>query len=320
MAQHRHKRETNARRLLGARALRLRATTLAAPLAVVATAGVVSLGVLTAEVSPVGLAGPHAVDPVVGDTAAPAADLAGVVTRRPTLSRGSTSRAGIKATPKAAPVKAPVKAKAEPAGPTPVELLMAPAATREAIAGADTELWTTTVLNLWSEPGERATNLGEIDAGEQVLVTGREMYGRVEIVWEQTSTRWVTAGYLSEEEPTSLGGACTNGTSVPSAVSENIKKVHAAVCAAFPGITVYGTLRSDGEHAQGIAVDIMVSGSEALAVADFVREYYADLGVNYVITQRRIWSVQRSSEGWRGMEDRGSITANHYDHVHVTTY
>ena len=45
MAQHRHKRETNARRLFGARALRLRATTLAAPLAVVATAGVVSLGI-----------------------------------------------------------------------------------------------------------------------------------------------------------------------------------------------------------------------------------------------------------------------------------
>jgi hypothetical protein len=30
--------------------------------------------------------------------------------------------------------------------------------------------------------------------------------------------------------------------------------------------------------------------------------------------------VQRSSEGWRWMEDRGSTTANHYDHVHVTVY
>ncbi|MCW2813053.1 MAG: hypothetical protein JWN84_508 [Nocardioides sp.] len=321
MAQHRHKRETNARRLFGARALRLRATTLAAPLAVVATAGVVSLGVLTAEVSPVGLAGPHASDPVVGDTAAPGADLAGVVTRRPTLSRGSSSRAGIQATPKVAPAKAEITAKpAEPAGPTPVELVMAPAATREAIAGADTELWTTTLLNLWSEPGEKATNLGEVEAGEQVLVTGREMYGRVEIVWEQTSTRWVTAGYLSTEEPTALGGECSNGTSVPSGVSENIKKVHAAVCAAFPGISVYGTFRSDGEHAQGIAIDIMVSGSEGQAVADFVREYYADLGVSYIIYAQQIWSVERSGEGWRGMSDRGSTTANHYDHVHVTTY
>ena len=27
-----------------------------------------------------------------------------------------------------------------------------------------------------------------------------------------------------------------------------------------------------------------------------------------------------SGEGWRGMSDRGSTTANHYDHVHVTVY
>ncbi|MEP7157788.1 MAG: SH3 domain-containing protein, partial [Chloroflexota bacterium] len=35
---------------------------------------------------------------------------------------------------------------------------------------------------------------------------------------------------------------------------------------------------------------------------------------------QRIWSVQRSSEGWRPMADRGSTTANHYDHVHVSVY
>ena len=31
-------------------------------------------------------------------------------------------------------------------------------------------------------------------------------------------------------------------------------------------------------------------------------------------------SVQRGGEGWRGMSDRGSATANHYDHVHVSTF
>lgn len=319
MAQHRHKREPNARWLLGARLTRVRATTLAAPLAVVATAGVVSLGVLAADVSPVEIAGPAASSTVVGDTAAPAAELAGSLVRRPTLSRGSAGRVGLDTSARQVAPKVAAKP-AAPAEPTKLDRVLAPAATREAVRQADTQLWTTTLLNLWSEPGEKATQLGEVAAGEQVLVTGRAMYGRVEIVWERTQTRWVTAGYLSEDEPYALGGDCTNGTSVPSGVSENIRKVHAAVCAAFPGITVYGTLRSDGEHAQGIAVDIMVSGSEALAVADFVRENYAELGVSYVITQQRIWSVQRSSEGWRGMEDRGSVTANHYDHVHVTTY
>ncbi len=107
---------------------------------------------------------------------------------------------------------------------------------------------------------------------------------------------------------------------MPSGVSENIKKVHAAVCADFPEITVYGTFRSDGEHGQGIAVDIMTSGERGWQVANFVRENYAALGVNYVIYSQSIWSVDRSGEGWRGMSSRGSATANHYDHVHVTTY
>jgi hypothetical protein len=39
-----------------------------------------------------------------------------------------------------------------------------------------------------------------------------------------------------------------------------------------------------------------------------------------VIYAQKIWSVKRGGEGWRGMSDRGSVTANHYDHVHVSTY
>ena len=326
MAQHRHKRETNARRFLGALAPRLRATTLAVPLAVAATTGVVSLGVLTAEVSPAALAGPAAPSSgtVVGETAAPAADLAGLARRTTTLSRSSGGRVAPQAGTDAARPQVRAEVVAEPAGPTPVERVLAPEAVRKAIAGADLELWTTELLNLWSEPGERAVQTGEVEAGELVLVTGREMYGRVEIVWEETETRWVTAGYLSEDEPVAgpagIGGSCTNGTSVPSGVSPNIVAVHAAVCAAFPEITTYGTFRSDGEHAQGIAVDIMVSGSRGQEVADFVRANYDALGVNYVIYSQQIWSLDRSGEGWRYMSDRGSTTANHYDHVHVTTY
>ncbi|MDO9454882.1 hypothetical protein [Nocardioides sp.] len=315
MANHRHKRETNARRLLGARLPRLSTATLAAPLAVVATAGVVSFGVAAADVSPVGLAAAGGESTVVGDTAAPAADLAGVVLRGPTLSRGSNGRVGL-----AAANGAQDTTVVEKTAPTKLERVLAPAAVKKAVKNATTERWTTEPLNLWAEPGEKSAKTGEVAAGEQVLVTGRELFGRVEIVWEKTQTRWVTAGYLTDQEPFTLGGACTNGTSVPSGVSPNIVKVHDAVCAEFPDITVYGTFRGDGEHSQGLAVDIMVSGSEGQAVADFVRKYYAELGVNYVIYSQHIWSVQRSGEGWRGMSDRGSTTANHYDHVHVTTY
>ena len=92
------------------------------------------------------------------------------------------------------------------------------------------------------------------------------------------------------------------------------------MCHAFPQITTYGGYDGDGEHVPGIAVDIMISGARGWQVAEFVRAHYAELGVYYIIYSQRIWSSERAGEGWRGMSDRGSATANHYDHVHVTTY
>lgn len=283
VAHARHKRETNARRPN-------RAAVIVGPLAVLATASAVTLGIVTG-------------DPAVSE--APVArqasdELIGAHTSTPVTRSGTR--------------KQPADASAAAAEPS----LMSQTAVRKAIKKADTQLWTTAELNLWSEPGEQARNLGELDAGEKVLVTGREAKGRVEIVLGGES-RWVTEGYLSDEKPPTLGGECTNGTSV--AGGANVIAVHRAVCAAFPSITSYGTLRGGGgDHGAGRAIDIMVSGGLGYQVADFVREHYDALGVTYVIYAQRIWSVERGGEGWRGMSNRGSTTANHYDHVHVSTY
>jgi hypothetical protein len=146
------------------------------------------------------------------------------------------------------------------------------------------------------------------------------MWGRVEVVLGGKS-RWVTSGYLTDEEPPTLGGPCTNGTSVAGGVSSSIVAVHRAVCANFPEISVYGTLRGGGgDHPLGKAVDIMVSGERGWQVARFLRENYSALGISYIIYSQSIWSVERSGEGWRGMSSRGSATANHYDHVHVSVF
>lgn len=279
-----------------------RAPHIAGSLAVLATGAAVTAGVLSTD-APSNLL---AVD------STPAAS-AGDATRDFVISRGGDDRtASDEETEKP-------KAKVEVERLSPVDKAVTVEAVRAAIRSADEQLWTTADLNLWTRPDGEAEKTGVLPAGEQVLVTGRSMEGRDEIVVDGES-RWVTVGYLSAEEPFALGDDCTNGTSVPSGVSPNITKVHAAVCAAFPEITTYGTFRSDGEHAQGLAIDIMVSGDRGWQVAEFVRKYYAELGVSYVIYSQNIWSVERSSEGWRAMEDRGSVTANHYDHVHVTTY
>jgi uncharacterized protein YraI len=188
----------------------------------------------------------------------------------------------------------------------------------------DTSLWTTEALNLWDGPGEKSEKLGVIDALKQVAVTGRRQAGRVQIVIDGQS-RWVTADYLAEDKPKpepegpSLGGSCSNGSSI-SAGRASLYEIHDVVCSNWPQVTNYGTWRGDGEHGQGRAVDIMVSGETGWAIANFLRANYAALGIEYIIYSQNIWSVERGGEGWRGMSDRGSTTANHYDHVHVTVY
>jgi len=49
-------------------------------------------------------------------------------------------------------------------------------------------------------------------------------------------------------------------------------------------------------------------------LADYVAGNLRSLGLKYVIWKQRI----NSGSGWRAMGDRGSITQNHYDHVHIT--
>jgi len=198
----------------------------------------------------------------------------------------------------------------------------------------DDSVWTTEVLNLWDGPSEGSQRFGVIGAIEKVSVTGRQQAGRTQVVIDGQS-RWVTSAYLSAEKPKpepepkrevaakatgpSLGGSCANGSAID-AGRASLYDIHDVVCANWPSITSYGTWRGDGEHGQGRAIDIMVSGETGWAVADFLRANYSALGIEYIIYAQNIWSVERSGEGWRGMSDRGSVTANHYDHVHVTVY
>jgi resuscitation-promoting factor RpfB len=116
---------------------------------------------------------------------------------------------------------------------------------------------------------------------------------------------------------------CASGSEVESGLTANAISVHRAVCAEFPQIGTYGGLRvgDDGEHGEGRALDIMVSDSSlGDAIAEFVQANYDSLGVSEILWSQQIWTVERSSEGWRWMPDYGSATANHYDHVHVTVY
>jgi len=169
-----------------------------------------------------------------------------------------------------------------------------------------------------------------VDTYRVVLADG-ERRGRTRLastVRTEPVDRVVVRGTREREvTPTPVGisdAPCPSGSGVEAGLTSNAIAVHRAVCAEFPEVESYLGLRvgDDDEHGQGRALDMMVYSDSALgdAIAAWVRAHHARLGISEVIWSQRIWTVQRSSEGWRWMPDMGSSTANHYDHVHVTVY
>lgn len=115
---------------------------------------------------------------------------------------------------------------------------------------------------------------------------------------------------------------CRSGSKMERGLARDAIRVHRGVCARFPKIKTYhGKRASKGHHGSGRAVDVMIpSNRVGWQVAGWVRNNRKRLGVSEVIFARRIWTVQRSKQGWRRMSDRGNKTANHFDHVHVSVY
>ncbi|KAL1641280.1 hypothetical protein SLS58_006182 [Diplodia intermedia] len=59
-----------------------------------------------------------------------------------------------------------------------------------------------------------------------------------------------------------------------------------------------------------------VKTDEGKSIAEWVMHNHKDLKLTYVIWGQRIWNPSRDAvgpwTGWRNMEDRGSVTANHW--------
>ena len=88
------------------------------------------------------------------------------------------------------------------------------------------------------------------------------------------------------------------------------------------GITSFSTYRPGdaGDHGQGLAVDFIVPVGSALGdeIAQYAINQIGSSKISYVIWKQQIYGDWNMS--WQMMEDRGSITANHMDHVHVSFY
>ena len=92
------------------------------------------------------------------------------------------------------------------------------------------------------------------------------------------------------------------------------------------GITSFSGYRpgDSGDHGKGLAIDFMVPESSELGdkVAEYAIQNMASRGISHIIWKQRFYAPFDSKYGpantWNPMPDRGSVTENHYDHVHVS--
>lgn len=93
----------------------------------------------------------------------------------------------------------------------------------------------------------------------------------------------------------------------------------ADACQAATGADNFGTYNGHSPSADR-ALDIFVPvNSDTLgnAIAQFAIDNLEGYGVDYIIYRQRIYNPEIAPY-WRGMADRGDLTQNHYDHVHVS--
>lgn len=113
------------------------------------------------------------------------------------------------------------------------------------------------------------------------------------------------------------GEKCSVSSSIESGLTPNAISAYRAVCAEFPQVKSYGGRRNDpgSDHNSGNAVDAMITGSTGDAISNYLIKNSSKLNIKYIIWEQRIWMPGR---GWKQMENRGSATANHFDHVHIS--
>ncbi|WP_437437434.1 LysM peptidoglycan-binding domain-containing protein [Streptococcus suis] len=124
---------------------------------------------------------------------------------------------------------------------------------------------------------------------------------------------------------TALSTTTTSTSAYDVGLQPQVAAFRAEVANAF-GITSFSGYRpgDSGDHGKGLAIDFMVPQSSALGdqVAAYAVANLASKNINYIIWKQRFYAPYDSIYGpaytWNLMPDRGSVTENHYDHVHVS--
>ena len=165
-----------------------------------------------------------------------------------------------------------------------------------------------------------AKKAAELKAKQDAEAKAKEAEAKKAAEAKQTTT---VAGGLPEVTAAELADPAMKG------LTPHTKKMKVALAKKF-GITSFSLFREgddDGTghgHNTGMAVDFMVYSDSAKGdqLAEYLTKHMDELGIYYIIWKQRFYMSQQNIYGpantWNIMPNRGGITANHYDHVHVS--
>ena len=193
----------------------------------------------------------------------------------------------------------------------------------EAKVTADAKLKQEAEAKAKAEKEAEANKAAELKAKQEAeakVKAAKEAEAKKAAEAKQTTT---VAGGLPEVTAAELADPAMNG------LTPHTKKMKVALAKKF-GITSFSLFRAgddDGTghgHNSGMAVDFMVPVNSAQGdqLAEYLTKHMDELGVYYIIWKQRFYMPQQNIYGpantWNIMPNRGGVTANHYDHVHVS--
>lgn len=180
-------------------------------------------------------------------------------------------------------------------------------------------------LNVRAEPDVKAELLGRVDVATKVEATS-EIEGDYRRILFKGGFGWVLTDSLSDSDTMAVPEGtsmepCARGSQVENKLRKTTIFIYRSVCPLFPGINSVGGWRAGGMafHKNGRALDLMLDPGEESAMGWRITKYLiahrSEFKIDHIIFEQKIWTP--SSGTWRKMSDRGSINANHYNHVHV---
>lgn len=196
-------------------------------------------------------------------------------------------------------------------------------------------------LLIRSRPTQSSAKIGSIPSGTKITllckIDGTQISGTqgVTSVWNKvsygTKTGYISAAYVRGGTSSAVKRCPSN--SDPSIYPVNphnaswgsnggytprSKWLKGQIESRFPGVTcnTYQTSDKRSDHRTGNAIDCWGTLGKRRAVATWVAGGLEPLKTNYVIHEQKIFSMTHPY--WKQMEDRGSETANHFDHIHIS--